>query len=393
VLLNSRALELAGITRDTPDPEGGIIVRDAAGEPTGVLREKAAGMVYGMVDRAPPGLVYEKGLKPLFQDQAREGIVGIGDAGGGSEMEPSFLKLAGENALPLSVTGFCSVRDWDTRDNVSFLPESPREQHRLVRIIGAKYILDGSAVGQTMAMLEPYENTGFRGELLVDQQEYSKQVLALDQEGVLIKSHAVGTRAVRVALDAIEEARRVNPDGPRHSVAHTVLVHPDDIPRFAELGVVAEVSPTYWFPNDAQNLLERDLGHERTELAWPVRELVETGAVVAYGSDWPVSYSISPWDALETLVTRQKPGGSDDTWGAEHAVDLETAIEILTINGAFSLEMEAERGSIAVGKWADFIVLDRNIFEVPITEVHETRVLRNVFEGNVVFERVEEDRP
>jgi len=393
VLVNSRALELAGITRETPDPEGGIIVRDAAGEPTGVLRERAGRLVHKLVDRAPPELLYEKGLKPFVQDLAREGIVGIGDAGGGRNMEADYLKLVGENALPLSVTGFSSVRGWDTRDDVAFLSVDAHEQHPLVRTIGAKFILDGSAVGETMVMLEPYVDTDFRGELLVNQPVYSEQVRALDQEGVLVKSHAVGTRAVRVALDAFQEARRVNPDGPRHSVAHTVLVHPDDIPRFAELGVVAEVSPTFWFPGDTQDILERDLGHKRTELAWPVRELIETGAVVAYGSDWPVSYAISPWDALETLVTRQRPGGSDDTWGAEHAVDLETAIKILTLNGAYSLEMEAERGSIAVGKWADVIVLDRDIFEVPITEVHETRVQKTVFEGNVVFERVEEELP
>jgi len=241
-------------------------------------------------------------------------------------------------------------------------------------------------------LLEPYEPSdafgdNWRGKLMHSPEDLAADVIALDAMGLTIKIHATADRSVRVALDAFEAARNANGDsGLIHEVSHAEIIHPDDIPRFAELNVAAEMCPILWYPIPGLDW-ELWLGPERSKI-WPVKTLVESGALVIYGSDWPVVPTPNPWPGIESMVTRADPAGASEKqdW-PEQAVDLATAIRIFTLNGAIANKVGDRSGSLAVGKDADFIVLDRNIFEVPISDVGETKVLLSVVGGeNVVKE-------
>ena len=201
--------------------------------------------------------------------------------------------------------------------------------------------------------------------------------------GLAFKVHAIGDRAVRGQLDLYAKLPRKT-HGTRYSVGHGTFIHPDDIKRFAELGVVYEASPALWFPNPGLAVIRADIG-DRTDYLWPIKELVRTGALVSYGSDWTVSLSPNPWIAMETMITREKPGGSEEAALRKNAVELSTAIRILTLNSATAMGLDAETGSIEEGKSADMIVLDRNPFTAPIYEIHKTKVETTVFRGKEVY--------
>ena len=238
-------------------------------------------------------------------------------------------------------------------------------------------------------MLEPYvANEAFgddwTGKLMFEPKELRDDVVGLDAKGISVKIHATGDRSARTALDAFEAARRVNGDsGQIHEVSHAELIHPDDIPRFAELNVAAEMCPILWYPIPGLDWAAW-LGPDRQ--VWPVKNLVESGALVIYGSDWPVVPTVNPWPGIESMVTRADPTGAcDETLWPEQAVDLATTIQIFTLNGAVANKVGDSSGSLEVGKDADFIVLDRNIFEVPITDVGETEVVMSVVGGKELF--------
>jgi hypothetical protein len=252
----------------------------------------------------------------------------------------------------------------------------------------AKIMLDGIPPTYTAAMLEPYlpsEAFGdrWRGKLMFEPEQLGADLVELDSRGLTVKIHATGDRSARAALDAIEVARMKNGDsGLIHEVSHAELIHPDDIPRFVELNVAAEMCPILWHPIPGLDW-EAWLGPERK--VWPVRNLIESGALVIYGSDWPVVATPNPWPGIESMVTRADPSGvSDATLWADQSVDLATTIRIFTHNGAIANKVGETSGSLEVGKDADFILLDRNIFDVPITEVGETKVLLSVVGGNEV---------
>jgi len=257
----------------------------------------------------------------------------------------------------------------------------------------AKIMLDGIPPTYTAALLEPYEsNEAFgdewRGKLMHTPEDLAADVTALDAQGLTIMIHATGDRSLRVALDAFEAARKANGDsGLIHQVSHAEMIHADDIPRFAELNVAAEMCPILWYPIPGLDW-ELWLGPDRSKV-WPVKSLIEAGALVVYGSDWPVVPTPNPWPGIESMVTRSDPTGASDVqdW-PEQAVDLETALKIFTINGAIASKVGDSSGSLEIGKDADFIVLDRNVFEVPISDVGETQVLLSVVGGRTVIDKL-----
>lgn len=257
----------------------------------------------------------------------------------------------------------------------------------------AKIMLDGIPPTYTAAVLEPYAPSkafgdDWRGKLMHTPEDLAADVTTLDAKGLTIKIHATGDRSVRVALDAFASARKANGDsGLIHEVSHAARIHADDIPRFAELNVAAEMCPILWYPIpglDWESLLGP--GGSRN---WPVKSLTEAGALVIYGSDWPVVPTPNPWPGIESMVTRSDPAGtSDETLWPEQAVDLGTVLRIFTMNGAIANKVGDSSGSLEIGKDADFIVLDRNVFEVPISDVGETRVLLSVVGGKTVVDKL-----
>jgi predicted amidohydrolase YtcJ len=224
---------------------------------------------------------------------------------------------------------------------------------------------------------------------MVPAEELQRRTIALDQAGLTVKFHAAGDAAVRAGIEAIAAARAVNPTGGNlHNVGHNSFVDPADIRRAVEVGVVFEFSPYIWFENPIIPDIRKAVGEERMERWIPVKDALDAGALVVPGSDWNVVPSVNPWIAIETLVTRLPPGGAGEPLGAAERITLEQAVDMFTRQAARSRNFDYATGTLEPGKLADFIVLDRDIFAVPIAEVHQTRVLMTYIGGEKVYDAV-----
>jgi predicted amidohydrolase YtcJ len=393
--VNSRALELAEVTAATPDPPpDGVIVREADGAPQGTLRESAMRLVSRHVPRHTDAELLA-GLERALTMAASFGITTMHEASAGEAYARAYATAEREGRLTARAVVALTV-DMDRGvGQVAELVER-RERHtgRLARPVAAKIFLDGVIEGQTAALLDPYlDRPGFRGELNMRPDSLFALVGALDDAGFKVHVHAIGDRAIRVAFDALEARRaRDGGEGPRPILAHIQLFDPADIGRFAELGVVASFQPL-WAHADRYitELTEPRLGPERSRWLYPIRSVAETGAWVAAGSDWSVS-SMDPLSAIEVALTRRAPDaspdpGGDGAWIGEERVDLATMLRAYTLWGAVAGDLEAETGSITVGKSADLVVLDRDLFAIDATEISEARVERTIFEGRTVFRR------
>jgi predicted amidohydrolase YtcJ len=258
-----------------------------------------------------------------------------------------------------------------------------------------KIVLDGVPTdSHTAAMVEDYgsripgrdDEAARRGMLLVAAEEVNRAVTDFDRSGLTVKFHAAGDAAVRAGLDAIAAARTANgPGGPRHDIAHCTFVHPQDVARGRALGATFEVSPYLWSPTPINRDISAAIADARMLRVWPVRELVESGALVTAGSDWSVVPSVSPWIGIETLVTREEPGGSRESFGKAGAITLTQAFALFTQNAARHEGVQDRRGVLAPGMDADFVVIDRDPWAVPLTEVHRTKVLQTWIAGEKVY--------
>jgi predicted amidohydrolase YtcJ len=211
-----------------------------------------------------------------------------------------------------------------------------------------------------------------------------------EKQGLSVKIHCAGDAAVTQALDAIDVVRSFNgPTKLTHQIAHASYITPEDVKRFAELGVVADLSPIIWYPSFFLEGHKVAMGKERAERFWPNRDLKKSGALMSGGSDWPVIPNPDPWNGIEGMVTRRNPSGEfgDATLWPEQALDLPTVLQIYTINGARAMGLEGITGSVEIGKSADLIVLDRNLFETAPQDLADTKVLTTYFEGRAVDER------
>jgi len=401
---NSKALKLAGISRSTPDPEGGSIGRDANGEPNGLLYETAARIGQkAMPDWSPEQ--YIAAVREVMKIARGFGITGMKDAGA---YESGAMKAYHEVDTKLGGLTLHMAADIRTPYGPRKKPLDIGEIERIrdayasthVHTEFVKIFLDGVPTpARTAAMLEPYlpdkvHGDHFTGNLHVGPETLDKDLIALDAAGFTVKMHAAGDRSVRVGLDAIEAARKANgTSGLRHELAHAGFISPEDLPRFAALDAVADISPVLWYPSPIIDAIVSAIG-PRGEHYFPVRDLLDSGALVVAGTDWPaVAPSANPWVGIEALVSRRDPYGKrkGQLW-PEQAVTLKEAIRIYTLNGARSLRLDKLTGSIEVGKSADLIVLDRNLFKVPIDDVSETQVMMTFFEGRPIFSRAN-DKP
>jgi predicted amidohydrolase YtcJ len=395
--VNSRALEMAGITADTPDPEGGTIVRDANGEPNGLLYEHARRSVYSL---RPPLTVaqYKAGIVEALRQANSFGLTGVNEARVTEEALQAYAELDAAGELNVRVTVNLQTpreyRDYplNAGDYLAL-----RDRYPLDRVNAGyvKIFLDGvPTASRTAYMLQDYltdeqHPEATRGFLLVSPEALAQDMVALDKAGFTVKLHAAGDGSVRVALDAIEAARKANGNsGLRHELAHAGFIDPQDLPRFATLNVTADLSPYLWYPSPIIDSIEGALG-ERGAQYWPVKDLLDSGADVLVGSDWPsAAKDLSPWHAIEALVTRRNPftDQGEAHWPAQ-AISLEQALAIVTIGGARALLIEDRSGAIETGKSADLIVLDQNLFEVPPQQISETQVVETWLQGERVYQR------
>lgn len=394
--LNSRALARLGIGPDTPDPYGGTIVRDTAGRPTGLLMEAAAyDALQGLPARDPQQ--YRAAVQWVARKLASYGVTAMKDAVAEKSALVAYraADLAGELTLRIAAClPWSATIGEPLEEQARDIEERARFASTHVFTDFVKIFVDGIPPGRTAVFVEPYlpdaSGKDFRGELHVPAAELAAQVTRFDAAGLTVKMHAVGDGAVRAALDAIAAARRANGDsGLRHEVAHATYVHADDVPRFGELGAVAELSPILWHPGPLVDAMTAVLGSERGDHPLPIRSIHAAGGLMVYGSDWPaVSPSMNPWPGLEAMVTRRDPYGHvpGALW-PEQRLELADAIAVYTLNGARAMRDEHLAGSIAPGKSADFVVIDRNLFEIAADAIGETEVLLTVFEGRTVYRR------
>ena len=396
--VNSRALEMAGITAETPDPPDGRIERDAQGRPTGALHEGAMTLVRKLT---PPTTQeqWEEGLLAAQRYLHSLGITAWQDAivGGSYETYEAYRALAGRGDLTARVVG---ALWWDRLRGAEQIAELVDKRERgdvgRFRATSVKIMQDGVVETFTAAVIEPYLDAGGRpteryGMSFVDPEALKAYVTELDALGFQVHFHALAERAVRECLDALEAARAANgPNDLRHHLAHIQIVHPDDVPRFRRLGAVANAQPL-WAMNEGQmrNLTIPFVGSERAGWQYPFASLHRAGATLAMGSDWGVSSPNPMWEIHVAVNRTSFPGYvyADDDEAVEQPflpderLDLPTAIAAFTVGSAFVNHLEDVTGSIEPGKLADLVVLDRNPFEHPREEIHRTRPLLTMVEG------------
>jgi len=398
--VNSAALEIAGITRATPEPKDGVIVKDlATGELVGLLYETASGLVEKAVTEAGP---YSPDNDVAAAAHAVRtlnsyGITGFQDAAASLVVLVALKQLDDRKGLTAWAVASMPAVELPFMTGVSgeaLFAQRERYRSDRVRPDFVKIVLDGVPTARTAAFLEPYRPDSaygccFRGGTMMTLPELARWIARCEELGLGVKIHCAGDASLRQALDAIDVVRSFNgPTKLRHHIAHASYIDPSDIDRFKELNVVADLCPIIWFPNAIVEAIRQALPDERALRFWPNRDLHEAGVLMAAGSDWPVIPQPDPWLGMEGMITRRNPRGEvEGALWPEQALDLETVIEIYTINAARAMALDAVAGSLQVGKSADIIVLDRNLFEIAPDEIADTRVLTTFFQGDAVFER------
>ncbi len=394
--VNTRALERAGITRDTSDPPNGRIERDASGAPSGTLREAAVDLVYHTLPPYSPAQ-WRDGIQDALGLANSFGITAIHEAALTPESLEAYAALAAEDGLTARVIASLFVTPEAGLAQVdSFI--TVRDRHPATpffRVDAAKFMADGVIESGTAALLAPYlgasensEAAAYTGPANYRPGQLDTLAAALDGAGFQIHIHAIGDRAVRMSLDAVAHARR---EGLYHVppiLAHIQLIDPADLQRFAELGVLGSFQLLWAYADTyITDLTEPVLGPERSRWLYPIASLVGTGAVVAGGSEWNVS-SLNPLDAIQVGLTRRAlEDSTGPAWIPQERVDLTTLLRMYTINAAIAAGENGENGSLEVGKRADLVVLDRDLYDIPPYDIHRVGVDLTVVDGAVVFER------
>ncbi len=392
---NSLALEIAGIDRNTPDPVDGRIDRDPeTGEAIGSLQEGAMNLISAHI---PPTTLEDRirGLEYSIKMLNGYGITSIQDAIVNQEGLEAYAAVERKGDLHLRVVASLW---WDRERDEDQIPGliALREQYDtggLIRPTTVKIMQDGVMENYTAAMLEPYlVPSGTRGIPMVDPETLKSVVSLLDAEGFQVHFHSIGDAAVRQALDAVEQAITDNGrSGNRHHISHLQMIDPADIPRFRELDVVANFQPLWAYADDyVTELTIPFIGEERARWMYPIQSVLDAGGMVAFGSDWSVS-TANPFPQIETAVTRKSAvDESIPVFIPEERIDLQTAIAAFTINAAFVNKHERDTGSIEVGKLADLVVVDQNLFDIKPSEISETKALLTLLGGEAVHGNLED---
>lgn len=398
--LSSRALEILGVTTQSPNPEGGEFVRDASGELTGVAYEMASGMAEGAfaASVADPTARMKGALLAAQQILLSFGITSVQEAATMASAWGPLTELDRDGEWTLKVVASMPVRPFLEGGIVGdeLLEVTRGYRSDRLRPDFVKIVMDGVPMTRTAAMLEPYichdhskEDPEFRGDAYWAEDDLVAELQKSVRLGMGSKVHATGDRAIRMVLDAAEKLRETGWSGePKIQIAHTLFVDPEDAPRYGPLGVVGDASPFVWYPSGMNDSMAQQVGDRVVAASGPFRTLVDTGALVAAGSDWPCALpSPNPWTGLQAMVTRANPDPSvPGTLGADQALTVAEALEAFTVNPIDAMGLEGSAGRIKPGFAADFAVLDRNLFEVPTSDIHATVVLRTYANGRLVFD-------
>lgn len=388
---NSKALALAGITKNTPNPPNGIIVRDPkTGEATGALKEAAHGLV-GKIVPVPTRAEKLEALRAGMKWANEHGLTRVHSAGGDFEELPLFDELRREKqqTLRFYIAYFLDPPELRPADIEKI--EAARKKYADDWISGGavKMMVDGVIESHTAAMLEPYnDDPSLKGKLFWDPDKYKAAVAELDKRGLQLFTHAIGDYGVRTALDAYENAEKVNgTQGRRPRIEHIETIQAVDIPRFGKLGVIASMQPLHSYPNDdTLNVWAPNIGPDRAGRAWVWKSIANDGGRLAFGSDWPV-VTLNPWEGVQTAITRQtteqKPEGG---FVPEQRLSVADAIRGYTLGAAYAGRREKAEGSIEAGKLADLIVVSQNVFDVDPHKIGETKVVTTMVGGRIVYQ-------
>jgi predicted amidohydrolase YtcJ len=393
IWVNSKALEIAGITSMTKDPDGGTIARRADGSPKGTLREPAA---MDLISKLAPERTLQDELNAIAwaSDQnLAAGVTCSMDAWVEDGMTEIYVEAAksGHLKIDMNLTFLAQPEKW--RSRIDYFGQMGELVEALPKTAGltaksVKFICDGALSAGTAAILAPYlDDPTSKGLLIWSDAEIIEAATTFDKEHLQLHIHAIGDAAVRQALDAIEAVIASNPNWDRRPViTHAQLIDPVDLPRFAALGVIANFQPlwTYLDPMNKELILPR-IGEARNNQQYQLRKVIDTGAQISFGSDWPIT-DFTPLAALAVPVHRQSPDKQPPQgWSIEQAITIEEAMHFYTAAVAYQLFREADYGTLEVGKVADFIVLDRNPMQTNPHEVRELKVLATYRKGQKVL--------
>jgi predicted amidohydrolase YtcJ len=382
---NSRALELAGIDKDTPDPVGGKIHRDSNGNATGTLIDTAMDLVSSQI---PPNSKDDirKAMQAAFSELTSLGLTSVHDAGISIAEAEVYMSMADNGEMPMRVYAMM----WEAGENLDAIgkPIVAYGNDRL-DIRAVKLMSDGALGSRGAAMIEPYEDDiENRGLRMYTQEEVNAKVKKANDMGFQVGIHAIGDFGNRQSLDAFEYAQGGAHSGMRNRVEHAQIIALDDIPRFAELGIIASMQATH--ATSDMNMAEDRIGPERIKGAYAWRKLIDSGAVIANGSDFPVELA-NPMHGLYASITRQSRAGMPESgWYAGESLSREETLHSFTLAAAYAAHQEDRLGSLEPGKWADFIVIDQDFFTIPASEVDDIVVLQTWVAGEMVYERCED---
>jgi len=388
---NSKALAMAGIVRETPDPPNGTIVRDPkTGEATGALKESAENLVSKIIpkpSRAEQLLALRAGMKWANE----HGITRVHSAGGDFEVLDLFdeMRQRGDLTLRMYIAYFLNPPELRPQD-LDAIERAHKKFHNDWIDAGAvKFMVDGVVESHTAAMFEPYaDDPSLKGKLFWDPAKYKAAVAELDKRGLQLFTHAIGDYGVRTALDAYENAETRNHGRDRRPrIEHIETIAPSDIPRFGKLGVIASMQPLHSYPDaDTLDVWARNAGPDRASRAWAWKSIADAGGRLAFGSDWPV-VTLNPWEGVQTAVTRQTSEGKPEAgFVPEQRLTVAQVIDGYTLGAAFASRREKSEGSLEVGKLADLIILSQNIFDVEPRKIGATKVVTTIVGGRIVYQ-------
>jgi predicted amidohydrolase YtcJ len=383
---NSRALQIAGIDRNTPDPVGGRIVRDGDGNATGILIDTAMALVEKHVPD-PTRREIREAYASAIDSLLALGITGVHDAGIDKTGAEIYMSMADDGELGMRIYAMLS----DTGPNLDAFSEPIRGYgNDRLDIASVKLYSDGALGSRGAAMIEPYDDDPEnRGLPFYTQQQLDEFVRVANRKGFQVGIHAIGDLGNHMALDAFERAQGGKASPLRNRVEHAQIIALDDIPRFSELGVIASMQPVH--ATSDMNMAEDRVGPQRIKGGYAWRRLLDSGAVIASGSDFPVELP-NPFHGLYAAVARQdREGAPEGGWYADQAMSRAEALHSFTLAAAYAAHQEDRFGSLEPGKWADFIVIDRDYFEIPASEIDDIRVLQTWVGGRRVYEAADEE--
>ena len=395
--VNSKALEMAGVTADTPDPEGGLFYRDENGEPSGCVSDAAKGIVFAIMPNTMTNDKLEQAMGKFMEEANSYGITGITNISQGDfDVIDMYHKVEDEGNLTLRMCVVPTMGEDCTFDEVLSVIKSYNDSATdMISSNTVKIFYDGVTESGTAVMLEPYlESTGLGdhwcGKPIWTQEDFTRLVHDFDAEGIQVHVHAIGDGAVHGTLDAFEEARATNGErDARHTITHVCAITDEDIQRMADLDVVANLQFLMMYHDALMDLERAYIGDERAWAMYPVKRMAEAGIRISASSDAPVIPFV-PLDAIEAGVTRNSPyPGEEDTdmtrW-PEQGLTAYQVLEACTKNNAYQNFMDDIIGTIEVGKFADLVVLDTNILEADAKAISDARVIYTISDGRIVYE-------